>query len=66
MMPFITDDLCDILKSLICRFAKDSVLTEASSPYKLAYIDVSDQSTWLPQDKLDPGFAARRILEQAL
>ena len=66
MMPFITEDLCNILRSLMTRFIKGSVLTEAKTSYKLASIDVNDQSSWLSLDKVDPGFAANRLLDQAL
>ncbi len=67
MMPFITNDLCDILHSLIIRFIKDTVLAEADKAYKLANVDAADESKWkYIIDKVDPGFAAKRVLDQTL
>ena len=48
------------------RFIKDTVLIEANTAYKLAAVDADDESKWLPIDKVDPGFAAKRALEQAM
>ena len=41
-------------------------MSEAKTAYKLATIAVGDESTWLQIDKVDPGFAAKRVIDQAL
>ena len=52
MMPFITEDLCDILQSLMARLIKSSILTGVTTSYKLTDADVNDKSTWLPPDEV--------------
>ena len=66
MIPFITEDLAEILQCLMARFIKESVLTDAKTPQKLASVDVMDEANWLPTDKVDPGFVAKRLVHQAL
>lgn len=66
MLPFITEDLRDILHNLMSRFIKESVLTAANTACKLANVAVGEEENWLPIDMDDPGFAGKRLLEQAV
>lgn len=66
MMPFITEDLRGILHNLMTRFIKESVLVAADTLYKLASVEAAEEKNWLPIDKVDPGFAGKRALDQAV
>ena len=66
MLPFITEDLRDILHNFMARFIKESVLMVVNTACKLADVAAGEEVNWPPIDKVDPGFAGKRLLDQAV
>ncbi|KAG1682213.1 hypothetical protein GQR58_011218 [Nymphon striatum] len=59
MMPFISDDLCMIIRTLMRRFIKNEYL-ECSNE-KLIKIDVSDKNLQVNYKKIDIGYASEKL-----
>ena len=59
MIPFLSDDLCLILRSLMRRFTKQDQLD--TSDDKLVKIDVSDQKIHVSYKRVDIAFASEKL-----
>ena len=56
MLPFLSDDLCLIMRSLMKRFIESEILQDASDQ-KLVNIKVADQKIHMNDKRVDVGFA---------
>ena len=64
MVPFLADDLCTLVRSLMTRFAKSSVLADARTPVKLLKVPITTQpSVHCETAAVDLGFAADQLLK---
>lgn len=59
----LAKELESVLRSLLSRFVKCSVMTEATSITKLLRIDVEDAAVYTELEKVDVGRAAEKILK---
>lgn len=64
MLPFLADDVHTMLKALMKRFMKSSVLADADSLVKVVKLDVTKQENHLSSSKIDVGFAADKKLKE--
>ena len=62
MIPFLSGDLCTMIRNLMRRFIKSDILTAASTPDKLVKVDVSDKKHHVVYTKVDIGFLASKGL----
>lgn len=60
MLPFLSDDLCMIIRSLMRRFIKSDILKDASDE-QLVKIKVADQKIHVNHKKVDVGFACEKL-----
>ncbi|XP_070390112.1 uncharacterized protein [Dermacentor albipictus] len=60
---FLAKELETVLRSLLAKFMKRSVLTEATSITKLLRIDVHDTANYTSLEKVDVGRVAEKILK---
>ena len=60
MVPFLCDDLCQVIKSLMRRFVKKDVLNAASDE-KLTKLDVTDSKNHVDYKRVDVGFASEKL-----
>ena len=58
MIPFVADELFNMTKAVMAKFVKKEVLEKASTPTKLANVDLSKSNYLLPPKKVVIGFAA--------
>lgn len=63
LLPFLASDLDSLLRCLMGRFVKDSVLAQATSFVKLTKIDISSTENTKSSKQLDIGIATRRELD---
>ena len=63
MMVFLAEDLTKILKTLMSKFVKQSVLENASSADSLARIELEKADNLVSVKKVDVGFAVKAIVE---
>ena len=59
MIPFLSDDLCLIIRSLMRRFIKSDQLE--TSDDKLVKIDVADHNIHVSHKRVDIGFASEKL-----
>ncbi|XP_056133500.1 cohesin subunit SA-2 [Lampris incognitus] len=64
MLPFMCNDLTTMLKSLMERFVKSSVMKNATNPVKLLKVDHEDTDNHMDVTKLKVGFATERAFEE--
>jgi len=64
VMPFVSEALSDLIRSLMRRFIKPDTLDAAKTPAKLVSIDITDTSIHLPHSKIDVGFRTKHSLQQ--
>ena len=62
MAPFLYDDISNLLRSLLTRFVKRSVLDTANSTVQLLKIDVDAKDARCPYKDVDIGVAAHKAL----
>lgn len=62
MLPFLHNELEDLLRDLLGRFIKMEILKTKTTAYQLISIDLDDVSQGLPLSKLKIGFAAKHEL----
>ena len=60
MLPFLSDDLCMIIRSLMRRFIKRDILQDASDE-QLVKIKVADQKIHVNHKRVDVGFASEKL-----
>jgi hypothetical protein len=65
LVPFLCDEVHAILKSLMTRFIKTSILKEADTVLKLCKIDCEDTKNHKEYKHVDVGFAANAALQSA-
>jgi len=65
MAPFLYDDIAHLLRSLMTRFVKKSLIQEADSVAKLIKIDVTHKDNRCNYKEVDIGVAANKALEQS-
>ena len=61
MAPFMYDDMEHLLRQLMKRFVKKSLIKEADSVAKLVKIDVSCKDNWCSYKEVDVGIAATKV-----
>lgn len=64
MVPFLSEDLCEIIRALMMRFVKSDVLSASSSAEKLVKIDVEKKENHVTYKKIDIGILVQRELKQ--
>jgi hypothetical protein len=62
MVPFLSTDLINLLKSLISRFIKPDLMKEAKTPQKPLDVEVTQSSNHIDSSQVDLGFVTRRIV----
>ena len=63
MMPFLSADLCDLLKTLMTRVLNIDVVTTITNAAKLCDVHLSDVDNQQHYKKVDVGFSADRMLK---
>lgn len=64
MLPFMSISLYTLLKSLLNRFIKGELVTEATSPLKILRLKPTDKEQQLDYQKVDVGFVAQHMLKE--
>lgn len=64
MLPFIRNDLQDLVRDLLARFMQKSVLDKANTITKLLRVDPSEQTQHVASHAVDIGFAAEQSLRE--
>ncbi|KAK1874909.1 Malignant fibrous histiocytoma-amplified sequence 1 like [Dissostichus eleginoides] len=64
MLPFMSEDLSNILRSLMEKFIKPSVMKNATATVKLLQVDLTDPVNHMDVTKLRVGFVTERGLEE--
>lgn len=64
MLPFMCNDLTAMLKSLMEKFVKPSVMKDATNAVKVLKVDHEDTDNHMDVTKLKVGFATERALEE--
>lgn len=64
MLPFMSGDLTNMLRSLLEKFIKSSVMKIATTPLKLLQIDYADPVNHMDVPKLRVGFVTEQALEE--
>ena len=59
MVPFLTESLDHVLRTLCGCFLRKDVLEETSSLYKMLKVDFSDKINQVSLDSVDLGFAIK-------
>ncbi|XP_022076088.2 uncharacterized protein LOC127535448 isoform X2 [Acanthochromis polyacanthus] len=62
MMPFLVNDLAELMKCILRRFIKRDVLQDIS-PLQLARLDVGDKKNWLHPKEVNIGLGAESTLK---
>lgn len=65
LLPFLGDELGNVVKSLMNRFIKKEVLADADTVLKLTKIDCDDKKNYRDYKQIDIGFAANKVLQEA-
>ena len=60
MVPFLCDDLCQVIKAVMRRFVKKDMLNAASDE-KLTKLDVTDSKNHVDYKRVDVGFASEKL-----
>lgn len=64
MVPFLSGDLFKLIKSLMDRFIKPTVMKDVTSATKVAKIDLSKDDIYLEYSKVDIGFVTETTLKE--
>ena len=64
MLPFVAIDLFNLVKGLMSRFLKPTVLQTLTSVSKLLKIDLQDSDLHCNSHTIDVGFAADKLLKE--
>ena len=62
MLGFMAEYLYGILCTILDKFIKKSVMEKVTSMAKLAKVDVMEKENLLHAEKVDIGFAARKLV----
>lgn len=63
MLPFLLDDLLELLKNLLVRFLKPDILSKCTTIKNYLDLDLSDTSSHLTYHKIDVGFSASKMVK---
>ena len=63
MIPFMSDDLETMIREIMSRFIKNSVMNDLRNTYKLSKSEIKE-SDLLPYQKVDIGFSATKLLKE--
>ena len=63
MIPFMADELFKMTKAVMAKFVKKEVVEKASTPLKLAHVDLSKSDNLFPPNKVVIGFAAKAAVD---
>lgn len=66
LTPFLSSELCNLLRSLMQRFMKKEVLSEATTADKLVKLDVADKQIHVNYKKIDIGFLTEKALKDSV
>ena len=66
LTPFLSSKLCNLIRSLMRRFVKKEVLSEASTADRLVKLDVTDKSIHVSYKKIDIGFLTEKALKDSV
>ena len=66
LTPFPSSELCNIIRSLMQRFVKKDVLSEASTADKLVKVHVTDNSIHVNYKKIDIGFLTEKAVKDSV
>lgn len=64
LLPFIRNDLQDLIRDLLARFMQKSVMDKANTITKLLRLDPCDQKQHVTSNYVDIGFAAEQGLRE--
>ena len=64
MMPFMAEDLYNILESSMKKFVRKSVIEETTTAEKLASIDLIKKEDLKEPKKYEVGFAVRAVTDK--
>lgn len=65
MVPFLSQELESVIRSLLSRFVKPTVISSVTSASGLAKVDVSNKDNLVAPDKVDIGFASKKVVDDA-
>lgn len=66
LTPFPSSELCNIIRSLMQRFVKKDVLSEASTADKLVKVHVTNNSIHVNYKKIDIGFLTEKAVKDSV
>ena len=66
LTPFLSSELCNIMRSLMRRFIKKEVFSEASTAEKLVILDVTDKSIHVNYKKIHIGFLTEKAVKDSV
>ena len=64
MVPFLAEELLTLIKTLMTRFVKPEILTNASTATKMMAIDLTDEHVLVGAKAVDLGFAAKQRVKK--
>lgn len=64
MMPFMAEELERVMRNLMMRFIKKTVLDESTSGSQLARIDIFKEDNLVNPKKIDTGYAVKAIIQE--
>ena len=64
MLPFLSNDLAGLLRSILARFIKTDKLAGATTVLKLMQNEVEDRANQKESASIDIGFAADMLLKK--
>ncbi|XP_050974815.1 uncharacterized protein LOC127170690 isoform X1 [Labeo rohita] len=62
VMPFLSNDLAELIKSLLRRFVRRDILQDITT-LQLTKLDVADKNNWLQPKDIDIGLGAESVLK---
>ncbi|RXN33142.1 hypothetical protein ROHU_004391 [Labeo rohita] len=62
VMPFFSNDLAELIKSLLRRFVRRDILQDITT-LQLTKLDVTDKNNWLQPKDIDIGLGAESVLK---
>ena len=66
MVPFLSEELKEVVTSLLTRFVKKEVLGKVNTVSKLAKLDPIDKQLHVVPTRVGLGFSAKRSLRLAI
>ena len=66
LTPFLSSELCNLIRSLMRRFVRKEVLSEASTADKLVKLNITNQNIHVNYKKIDIGFLIEKALKDSV